>query len=91
MITKYIVEAPQRWKYNGTRYNVGDKFEIEEKDIDSFPSECITKKEVESELEQMGIEELYEIMQDLDINPRTKIREQGKRAMIESIRNERGE
>lgn len=84
-MAEYKVKAPNRWKHNGKRYMPGDEFLVDEKYISSFPKHCIIEK-VEDELEKLDENELYKIMQDLDINPRTRIREKGRKAMIESIK-----
>jgi hypothetical protein len=98
-LKKYKVKTRHRRKHNGELYEVGDEFFIEKDEIEAFPEEQVTIVEVEAgdeffiesdELEGLGVEELYEIMQELDINPRTKIREQGKDTMIKAIQDERG-
>jgi len=95
-LKKYKVKTRHRRKHNGELYEVGDEFFIEKDEVEAFPEEQVTIVEVETdntendELEGLGVEELYEIMQELDINPRTKIRKQGKDAMEQAIQDERG-
>lgn len=88
---KIIFEAPTNWKHDGEYYEMGEKFEVDKETAKLLPDEYLEVKIVESDdgLEDLSESELYKIMQDLDINPRTRIREQGEEAMIESIRKAR--
>lgn len=85
------IKVPNVFKYKGRYYKAGTVIEVPEQDLKYFPETCIIKQsgKEEDDLSKMTEDELYNILQKLQVPGRTKIRNEGKAAMIEVIRARR--
>lgn len=99
------VVFPVRAKFKGEWQAAGTEVVVSEKDLDKLPKsakvtrdkpvkdmtggESDESSKEEKPLEDMTQEELYDIMQKMDINGRSKIKKEGNEAMIAAIREAR--
>jgi hypothetical protein len=107
MSAKIKVKLSKKVKYNGERNSAGSEIEIDEKDLEFFKdndliSEVMRKQKKEETqkqskeklLEEKTVTELYDIAQELDIEGRTKLRNDRKEllaAVKEALAEKDGE
>lgn len=88
------VKAPNKCKYGGTWYATGDVIEVELEHLGGFPDECIMQEAItpnpseaseRAKLTKQTVDELYNELQIRGVEGRTRIKEQGKDAIIDAI------